>query len=189
MRSYKYGLLAAVCLFAQPALAEDTKTSGFRVEARLGIQTPTVHFDGDDTYKFGQSASFGAEVGYDVPVSTSVTVGPYANYEYASGKDCVYGDCIGAKGNFAVGGRVGFNVSSRVQVYGKVGYDRIVLKASEDGYSDSKAFDGVQGGLGLTFNVSPTTYLGAEISYADLGDLYGADIARRHAALTAGVRF
>ncbi|WP_454797153.1 outer membrane beta-barrel protein [Novosphingobium lindaniclasticum] len=130
MNFYKYGLVAAA-LLAQPALADETKLSGLRAEARVGWETPTVS-DGD-VYKLGQSVSFGGEIGYDLPVSTKVTVGPYVNYEYARSKECDSGLCLGSAGNFAAGGRIGLNLGTRSQLYAKVGYDRMKLKATFDG--------------------------------------------------------
>lgn len=186
MRIYKLGLLAAA-LLAQPALAEDYKLSGARVEARIGWETPTV--SDDDVYKLGQSVSFGGEVGYDLPVSTKVTVGPFVNYDYARSKDCYDGLCLGSAGNLAAGGRVGVNLGERSQLYVKAGYDSMKLKASMDGLSDSKSLDGVMGAIGFDYSLSTSAYVGVEANYADLGSFAGINFQRRHVAATLGMRF
>ncbi|WP_324695025.1 outer membrane beta-barrel protein [Novosphingobium aerophilum] len=186
MNFYKYGLVAAA-LLAQPALADETKLSGLRAEARVGWETPTVS-DGD-VYKLGQSVSFGGEIGYDLPVSTKVTVGPYVNYEYARSKECDSGLCLGSAGNFAAGGRIGLNLGTRSQLYAKVGYDRMKLKATFDGDSDSETLDGIQGAIGFDYNLSAATYVGVEFNYADLGSFEGVNFQRRQVALTGGMRF
>ncbi|WP_374413100.1 outer membrane beta-barrel protein [Novosphingobium colocasiae] len=186
MRFLKYGFaVAALC--AQPAMADDFKSAGFRLEARIGWETPTVS-DGD-VYKIGQSVSFGGEAGYDVPLSNKVVVGPFVNYEYADSKTCEGGVCLGSDGNLAAGGRIGVNLGARTQLYGKVAYDSFRLKASIGGDSGTKTLTGVQGAIGIDYALSKSTYIGFEADYADLGSYAGVNFQRRHVALTGGVRF
>jgi outer membrane immunogenic protein len=187
----KYALLA-LALVAQPALAQDSdaeyKTSGLRIEARLGWETPTVS-DGA-VYKLGQSVSVGGEVGYDLPVSEKVTVGPYFTYDYASTENCDgLGNCLGSDGNWIAGARVGVNVGAKAQVYAKIGYDQFRLKASIPGASGVETLSGVGGSLGADFNLSRSTYAGFELNYADLGDFAGINFQRRHVAAKVGMRF
>lgn len=186
MRFIKYGLISAA-LLAQPALADEARLSGLRVEARVGLETPTV--SDDDVYKLGQSVSIGGEIGYDIPVSAKVTVGPFVNYDYARSKDCASGYCLGSDGNLAAGGRIGINLGSALQLYGKLGYDRMKLKATYEGDSGTETLDGVMGGIGLDYNLSSKAYVGVEINYADLGSFEGINFQRRHAVLTGGIRF
>lgn len=188
---FSLAAIAAV-VAATPSYADTEKLSGPRVELRLGYETPTV--SNGSVYKLGNSASVGGELGYDLPVSHAVTVGPFVNYDYASANDCAsdsYGNsiCLGSDGNLAGGGRVGFRLGSRVQVYAKAGYDSFRLKASINGVSGSKSLNGVMGALGIDFNVTRAIYLGAELNYADLGSFSGVNFQRRHVALTAGARF
>lgn len=186
MHLIKYGFLAAAFV-AQPALADEYKSSGLRIEARLGWETPTV--SDDDVYKIGQSVSIGGEVGYDLPVSSKVTVGPFANYEFADSKTCENGICLGSDGNIAAGGRIGLNVGTRAQLYAKVAYDSFKLKGSINGASDTKSLDGIQGAIGFDYALSQSTYVGFEADYADLGSFAGLNFQRRHVAVTAGIRF
>lgn len=186
----KYALLA-LALVAQPAFAQDGdseyKTSGLRIEARLGWETPTVS-DGA-VYKLGQSVSAGAELGYDMPVSEQVTFGPYVNYDYADTKTCDAGTCLGTDGNWSAGARIGFNVGEKAQVYGKIGYDEMRLKATIPGFSGVETLSGVGGSLGVDFNLSKATYAGFELNYADLGEFAGINFQRRHVAAKIGMRF
>jgi outer membrane immunogenic protein len=183
-------LLATVALAAaHPAMAETNPLAGARVELRLGYETPTVS-DGQ-VYKLGNAASIGGEVGYDLAVSRTVVVGPFANYEYADAKDCSYDgyECLESHGNFQGGGRIGFGFGQRTQVYGKVGYDSFDLKATVGDATGTKHLSGVMGAIGVDMNVTRRLYLGIEGDYADLGHFAGVNFQRRHVALTAGTRF
>jgi outer membrane immunogenic protein len=174
---------------AHPALAESNPMAGARLELRVGYETPTVS-DGN-VYKIGNSASIGGEVGYDLAVSRTVVVGPFANYDYANAKDCSDDGyyCLESHGNFAGGGRVGVAVGRRAQVYGKLGYDSFDLKADVGTATGTKHLSGVMGALGVDVNVSRRLYVGIEGDYADLGHFAGLNFQRRHVALTAGTRF
>lgn len=166
--------------------------AGARVELRLGYETPTVTSDGDDDiYKIGSAVSYGGEIGYDVAVSSKVTLGAYANYEFSSVELCDGTDCIGEKGNLSVGGRVGVAVGPKAALYGKLGYASITLEASSGGASDSDSLGGVQGGLGVEFALTKNTYVSLEGSYADFGELYdtGVNLQRRQVAAGFGFRF
>jgi outer membrane immunogenic protein len=184
----KYLLLAAVFI-AQPALAQQddevTYTrNGTRIEVRAGYETPTA--SAGTIYKIGNSASIGGEIGYDFAVGHDVTLGTFANYEYAHTSDCYAGLCIGAKGNVQAGLRAGLNIGKRAQLYAKGGYDSFTLYASSDGYEAAMALHGPMGAIGVDYNITKRAYIGFEVNYADLGKLDGIDIARRHVAVTVG---
>lgn len=181
----KYAAVVAI-LAAQPAFAQEAVLSGARVELRVGYETPTV--SKGSVYKLGNSASIGGEAGYDIPVG-AVTVGPFVNYDYSSAKSCSAGLCLGSDGNLAAGGRVGYNVGSKGQIYGKLGYDRFRLKASVGSSSGVENLEGVMGAIGFDYNLSSHAYAGFEIDYADLGSFMGLNFQRRHVAATVGYRF
>jgi outer membrane immunogenic protein len=183
-------VVLAAMLAAQPALAQETPFSGLRAEVRVGYETPTVSGLGDGhVYKLGNSASIGAEVGYDVPVGGKVAVGPFVNYDYAEAKDCIDGVCLGSNGNLLVGGRAGVALSPKVEAFFKLGYDRFRLKASIDGATGHKNLDGVGGELGINVLISQRAYAGFSIDYADLGSFQGLNFQRRHVAVSVGTRF
>lgn len=186
----KYALIA-LAMVSQPAFAQDGgaeyKTSGLRVEARLGWETPTVSEGA--VYKLGQSVSAGAEIGYDMQVGDKVTLGPYLTYDYADTKTCDAGVCLGTNGNWIAGARIGFNVGEKAQIYGKVGYDEMRLKATIPGFTESTSLSGVGGAIGVDFNLSKSTYAGFEMNYADLGEFAGINFQRRHVAAKVGMRF
>lgn len=178
---------------AQDAAPEATPAeafSGFRGEARIGYETPTVSGDGD-VYKIGSAASFGGEIGYDVAVSRTVTFGPYVQYELSSVELCDGGDCLGEKGNLTAGGRIGVAVGGKTALYVKLGYSSIELEASSGGVSESDSLGGVYGAFGAEFSVTKNVYINIEGSYADFGELYdsGINLQRRQVAAGVGFRF
>lgn len=183
--------LAAVLAFvpgAAMAQDSDAKFDGVRAEARIGYETPTISGDGQ-IYKIGSAVSYGGELGYDLKLGKSVVVGPYAVYEFSSVKLCDGTDCVKEDGNLGAGGRIGFAVSPKVQIYGKLGYARIRFTASDSFGSASESKDGVQGAIGVDFNINKNVYLLFEANYADYGQFEGVNLQRRHVAGGVGFRF
>lgn len=189
-------LVAAAALSCLPgvAFAQDEKPvnlfDGLRVEARLGYETPTISGD-NDVYKIGSAVSYGGEIGFDLAVSRKVTVGPFVNYEFSGVELCDGGGCLKVDSNLAAGLRVGVEVSPKVAIYGKLGYDQLRLKATSGGFSGTDDKGGVYGALGAEFTVSKQAYVNIEMAYADLGDFYqtGYFLQRRQVAAGVGFRF
>jgi outer membrane immunogenic protein len=191
MKHYLAAVAAIICV-PGIAAAQNTDTTahfnGVRAEARIGYETPTVS-DSGNVFKIGSAVSYGAEAGFDLRLGHNVVAGPYAVYEFSSVDLCDGADCVSEDGNLGVGARVGFVVSPRVLVYGKIGYARIRFTASSAGVSGSESDDGVQGAIGLNLNFSRHVYGMAEINYADYGQFNGINLQRRHVAAGIGVRF
>lgn len=189
MKKY-FALAAALAFVPGAAMAQDgeAKLDGVRAEARLGYETPTVS-DNSGIYKIGSAVSYGGEIGYDVKLGKTVQAGPYAVYEFSSVSLCGGGACLNEQGNLGAGLRLGFAVSPKVVVYAKGGYARISFNAKAAGLSASDGKDGVQGALGVDFNLSKHVYLMAELNYADYGSYAGVNLARRHVAGGVGFRF
>lgn len=179
--------MAAVAAIV-PAAANAADTSGGRVEARIGWETPTVS-DSDDVYKIGSAVSFGVEAGYDAPIGGKWTAGPYAVYEKSTVKTCTDGYCLKVKGNLAGGLRVGYAVGAKSVVYGKIGYASMALKASTPVDSDTDSLGGVQGALGFEGGMGKGAYWGLEGNYGDHGKWNGINVQRRQVAAKIGVRF
>jgi outer membrane immunogenic protein len=174
-----------------PAAAEARLADTFagpRLEARIGWETPTISGDGD-VYKIGSAVSFGGEVGYDIAAGSKVTVGPYLAYEFSSVDLCDGGDCLSVEGNLGAGARIGFALSPKAAVYGKIGYAKIGIEASSGTVSASDSKGGVQGALGTEFAIGKVVYASVEASYADYGKFYGINLQRRHVAAGLGIRF
>ncbi len=186
-------IVSAIALAAAtPAVAQtnsDTNSfDGFRAEARLGYETPTVSGDGD-IYKLGSAVSYGGEVGFDIAVAPTVTVGPYVSVEESSVEleDDLSSESIEVGRNYQVGGRIGFGLGGLVG-YAKLGYSNIKLslEGSAADYSDTKG--GIGGGLGVEGNFGKSTYWGVEGNYSDFGKFEGINLQRRQVAAKVGIR-
>lgn len=181
---------AISCLLPCAASAQDF--GGLRIEARLGYETPTISDveDGDDDiYKLGSAVSLGGEAGFDLRVGDRVTVGPYVTYEASNVETCDAGSCLGVKDNLGIGGRVGYAVGERGQVYAKLGYARITLTGRLDGATDEESNTGVQGAIGYRMNFGRRLYGAVEANYGDYGDLYDVKLQRRQVVAGLGIQF
>lgn len=187
---FTIALAAVGCLL--PAVASAQVASGLRVEARVGWETPTfseIEEGDDDIYKLGNAVSFGGEAGFDLAVSRGVSVGPYVTWEKSNVESCADGACLSVKDNLGTGARVGFATSPEGQLFVKVGYARITLEGSIDGFSDSEQRSGVQGAIGYQHGFGQRLYAAFEGNYGDYGEVYGAKMQRRQALVALGVRF
>ena len=191
-------VIAAVLLLgaAQPAFAADGDTAanskaGVRIEARAVLETPTVSdlSPGDEVYKLGSAVAFGGEVGFDLAVSDTVVLGPYATYEISTVESCEAGDCVSATDNYAIGLHGGVRVGSNGLVYAKLGYASLGLEADIGTLEVSDRGAGVQGAIGYEHGFGPNFYGRVEFGYADNGDIFGIAFQRRHAGVALGARF
>lgn len=191
----KYMLLAAVAaMIPAAALAQDT--DGARIEARIGYETPTVSYDDswddDDVYKLGSAVSYGAEIGYDIKAGEKLRVGPYVNYELSSVKNCDSGVCGKVKGTWAAGARIGYALSERGVIYGKVGYADMKIRVTDGNFSETAGHGGIQAALGYEGNVGKSMYWKIEGVYSDNGELFdleGVNVQRRQLVAGLGFRF
>jgi outer membrane immunogenic protein len=187
-------IVSAIALVAATPAAAQTNSDtnsfdGFRAEARLGYETPTVSGDGD-IYKLGSAVSYGGEVGFDIAVSPTVTVGPFVSYEESSVEleDETTTESIEVGRNYQVGGRIGLGLGGFVG-YAKLGYSNIKLSLEGAGalnYSDTKG--GFGGGLGIEGNFGKNAYYGFEGNYSDFGKFEGINLQRRQVAAKVGFR-
>lgn len=187
-------IVSAIALAAAtPAVAQtgtDTNSyDGFRAEARLGYETPTVSGDGD-VYKLGSAVSYGGEIGFDIAAGPTVTVGPYVSYEQSSVEleDESTTESIEVGRNYQVGGRLGFGLGGMLG-YAKLGYSNIKLSLEGAGaldYSDTKG--GFGGGVGIEANIGQKGYWGFEANYSDFGKFEGINLQRRQVAAKVGIR-
>jgi outer membrane immunogenic protein len=191
---YALKILAAAAAFAPVAAhAQDEAAdfSGIRAEARATYETPTVSsvLVNNDVYKFGNSVAFGAEVGFDARVSDRVVVGPYATWEQGNTEACDGSDCIRTDTVLGAGLHLGYQVSNRGQLFGKVGYSRLSLEATDGVTTVTENGDGFEFAGGYEHNFSSNFYGRVELGYSDNGQIDGINVQRRRAGVTLGVRF
>jgi outer membrane immunogenic protein len=184
MNKYVCAALATALI---PA-AVNAGTVGGRAGLRLGYETPTVS-GGGDVFKIGSAVSYGAEAGLDFHVGRSVVIGPFAEYDVSTVKNCDQSDCLTVRGTLNAGGRIGFLVGRAGQIYGKVNYSRISMRASTLGASETDSKGGIGGAIGYEHGFGKNLYANIEANYADYGEWFGINVQRRHVAAGVGFRF
>lgn len=201
---------AATALLATPAVAQNTgsKVGGGRVEVLVGYDR--VGFDLEDAFDIDDSVHmdgvlYGLGVGYDFPVSQTVSLGLDLEASESStkrtetfsglvdGSNVVASARLSTGRDLYAGARMTVAVSPRANIYVKGGYTNARLKASLKGTvdgiavdeSDSANGDGFRAGLGAQFAVSGNTYVGLEYRYSN----YESDFTRNQVAATFGLKF
>ena len=141
---------------------------------------------------------FGAEVGYDIVVSDSLVVGPYANYDLSTIEDCAEGFCVSSGNYWAAGVHVGFALDENGMIYGKIGYGQQTIKAEgpvEITPGTIEFFDADETGSGYNFafgyehSFGETFYGRAELSISESSDIFGLDFQRSSLGVAMGARF
>jgi len=179
-------------LCAAPAYADDN-FAGARIEAHLGYERPNLNRSSGNSNivyveTLSSSAIYGGEVGYDFPVSSRVTVGPYAAYDLSSAKKCEYGYtggyyatvCYSDSGDLSVGARAALR-GEHWRGYVGLGYDSYATKlsatVSSGVASASAAYGTKRGGVGITFGadykLSRHTYAGLAMRVSEFGEFEG----------------
>ena len=181
-------LLAGAACACLPGVASAQDLAGFRAEARIGWETPTVSGDGE-VYKIGSAVSVGGEVGFDFAAGDKVVLGPYATYEISNVELCDGTDCLEIDDNLGLGGRIGYAVTPGSMLYAKLGYARMKISATSGGVSGSESQGGIQGALGWEANFGKSFYGKIEANYGDYGGFYGINLQRRQLVAGLGVRF
>jgi len=204
MRNTMLLIAAATCLvgantaFAQEA--EKTPAQSFagpRAEVTVGLDQ-----SGDDAFLGKELTGMraGGAVGFDVAVAKRVTLGVEAGIGWMVAGHAKVGPFppndpntynLSAGRDIDVSGRLGYALSPKTLIYGKVGWasQSYNTEISSGGQSSSKKSDGLRLGAGLEQKLTSNVYAKAEYrytSYSDVGNLKND----RHQLLTGiGVRF
>lgn len=157
MKTVIFAALAAAAVSA-PAFAQDAAPfTGPRAGVTLGYDK----LGGEDGFAYGVST------GYDIALAPRVTFGPEVSLSDTT---------IGAGGteisrDLAASVRLGYVVTPRVLVFGKVGYANTRIEASNSNAGAS--FEGVRYGGGAEFAVTGNTYISAEYQRSEYEDGIG----------------
>jgi outer membrane immunogenic protein len=204
MRNAILMLAAATCLVgANTAFAQDAEKTpaqafaGPRVEATVGLDQ-----SGDDAFLGKELTGMraGGAAGFDVAVGKRVTLGVEAGIGWMVAGHAKVGPFppgdpntykLSAGRDIDVSGRLGYALSPKTLIYGKVGWASQSYDVRGDNgqdYGDKKS-DGLRLGAGLEQKLTSNVYAKAEYrytSYSDVGNLKND----RHQLLTGiGVRF
>jgi outer membrane immunogenic protein len=205
-------LLAAVAaaLMPVPAMAQDADAydsedaapvahDGLRIEGRVLFERIN---DPDEAaginYELGSGVAFGGEIGYDIAVSDTIAIGPFASYEASSVEECDLGVCVSSDGYFVVGLHAGFASGTDSQFYAKAGYSQQTI-AVEGTFNDpvfgqvvldeSETGGGYQFAFGYEKGFGSNAYGRIELGIGENYDLYGFDFKRVSGGVGVGVRF
>jgi outer membrane immunogenic protein len=148
---------AAALAFATPAAAQNAQFVGPRVELQTGINGEA---DRDVTY--------GAVLGYDVPITGRATLGADIDATNVFDKD---GRILGA------GARLGYALHRDVLAYGRLGYANLDAGRTN--------LHGVTAGGGLNLRILPHTYINTEYRYTN----YNRGVDSHAGLLGIGFRF
>lgn len=209
-------LFAAFVLGATPAFADDgeeAKVGGMRIEVHAGIERPNLSdTQGGTTYvaSLGSGFVYGAEIGYDVKVSNTVTVGPYVSFDAGGADKCEnYTDpgingtaCFKSKSDLSVGLRGAARLGSKAELYLGLGYDVFATDftiVERNSVTNAVVFNYVatdnRKGLGVSFggnyDLSKNMYIGLGMRVSELGDFEGTGfkLQRFQGHATLGFRF
>lgn len=209
-------LFAAFVLGATPAFADDgdeAKVGGMRIEVHAGIERPNLSdTQGGTTYvaSLGSGFIYGAEIGYDVKVSETVTVGPYLSFDAGGANKCeTYTDpgvngqvCFKSKSNLSVGLRGAARLGSKTELYLGLGYDMFdtdftivernsVTNAVVFNYAANENRKGIGVSFGGNYDLSRNMYIGLGMRVSELGDFEGTGfkLQRFQGHATLGFRF
>lgn len=216
----KYVIGLACALVATPAMAQESGANnaaesaigGFRIEAHAGIERPNLsEGSGGVTYvaKLGSAFAYGGEIGYDIPVSGSFTVGPYVSYDMAGSDICDTGTvpagnitiCFDAKSNISGGLRGAIATGTSGELYASLGYAKYDYDYSEvvrnglnqvvGTYASTDGDEGIDVGFGYNHMISGNVYAGLGMRVTELGHFEGTSVSlqRFQGQVNLGVRF
>jgi outer membrane immunogenic protein len=146
---------AAAFAFATPAMAQDTASTapaaptGFRVEALVGWDRPSIDGFHDNGILFGLGA------GYDVAVGNAVSLGVDVEASDSTAKK----DGVSTRRDLYAGGRVNFAVSPNANVYVRGGYTNARFHIEDAGSGNADGFRVAGGGQ---FGIGGKAYGGGE---------------------------
>jgi len=205
----KYAALALALLSATPACAEGF--SGLRAEAHVGFEKPNLNRssgNGNVVYvdALSSSAIYGGEVGYDIPVSESVTFGPYLTYDVGNASKCEGVVCYSDGGDMSAGVRLamrgekwrgyvglGYDSYSTTLTFKPVPVDPIAGFAAVSGstYSETKTRGGVGVTFGADYKLSRHVYTGVAMRVSQFGEFEntGYNLQRVQGHLLLGYAF
>ncbi|MFM5916584.1 MAG: autotransporter outer membrane beta-barrel domain-containing protein [Novosphingobium sp.] len=207
-------LFAALVLGATPAFADETDSDigGMRIEAHAGIERPNLNTtQAGTTYvaSLGSGFVYGGEVGYDVKVSNTITVGPYVSFDAGGANKCEnYTDpgvngvvCFKSKSDLSMGLR-GAARFGKGELYVGVGYDifstdfsvverSTVNNAVTFSYTNPDSRKGIGISFGGNYDVAKNMYVGLGMRVSELGDFEntGFKLQRFQGHATVGFRF
>ena len=174
----KVFILAATVAAGTLAVPAAAENAGARVEAIVGYDNVDLGILGLDN---PDGFMYGVGVGYDIPLSPTVSVGIDGEISDSESNIKLGGFKIEAARDLYVGGRMTFATSETMNLYVKAGYTNAKIDSN---FAGSTKGDGIRGGVGLQDNLGGA-YVGGEYRYSNYED----DVSRNQVVALIGYRF
>ena len=198
MLAVALGAAVSTPAFAQDETENQNSRDGVRIEGRVmweRLNDPQE--DVGINYELGSGLSFGGEVGVDFPVSETVVVGPYFNYEVSTVETCEDDFCVSSGGFWAAGLHVGIITGENGMFYLKGGYAQqtvdaegaIVIDNTLVNIDESETGGGYNIAGGYEHSFTSNLYGRVELGISETSDIYGLDFQRANAGVALGARF
>lgn len=188
MKKTVLAISVAVAASATPAFADTT--SGARVEVLAGWDRVSLDLNDYDLGTYSKSGvGFGVSAGYDVALSSNISVGldgevsdSTTKYEITDGTDKA---SLSTGRDLYAGARVTTAVNPNLNLYAKAGYTNARITGTVNNISESENGDGVRFGAGAQFALSSRSYALIEYRYSN----YEGGFTRNQVFAGIGFRF
>ena len=181
---------------ATPVMAYEF--NGFRIEGQGGWDDLKIN---TEDHGFNRSFSdkgwtYGAEAGYDLRLSNTVSLGVFGNYDWSTVGASI-GNGLGAvidadaKNDWSAMARLGFKVGNSTMVYVAGGYAKTKVDynftptASLVTFDSSESYAGVRGAVGIEQALGSNVYAKVEYRYTNYQD----GLSRNQVVGGLGIRF
>lgn len=158
MKKFALVMAAAAAFVAAPAMANPF--TGIRAEVTAGLDDVTAGIDPSEV-------TYGAGIGVDAELYKNVIVGVEANI-----------DNVFDRRNIGASARLGYTVTDRVLVYGKVGYANWKQTTSTE-------LEGLRVGGGVEARIAGPFYTKVEYRYTD----FNRGVGQHGGLVGVGLRF
>jgi outer membrane immunogenic protein len=203
---FRTATFAAFLLSAVAVPATAAEFSGFRAELQGGWDNPQVTYDvysaaGVYQGQYHQNHSgfmYGAEVGYDLPVSETIRLGVLASIGGTTvsidpeAQNLLYSTNANVGFNWNLAARAGFKVGDSTMLYGSVGYASTNIKYYVNNlvtpalsFEDSRTYGGFLFAGGVEQALGESFYGRLEYRYSN----YQSGVSRNQIVAGFGMRF
>ena len=155
MKTVIFAAAVAVAAVSVPAVAQDAAPF---TGPRAGVTVGYDKLGGEDGF------AYGVTTGFDLAVTPNITFGP----EVSVSDTTVGGGGLELSRDLAASLRLGYIVTPRALLFGKVGYANTRFEASNS--NTGASVEGVRYGGGVEFAVTGNTYVSAEYQRTEYED-------------------
>lgn len=146
------------------ALTSHADMNNVYVEGALG--QAELKAGGDSTSDTSVSLLAGYQVFANGPLSVATELG-YNRY-FSKESETVFGTATSTISSLSVGGKVGYEVVPKLQVFGRLAYESMKTEVEFLGMSDSETSGEFTYGIGASYEVAKQLTVGTQYKFANL---------------------